>query len=176
MTFRQTHCDLTVPHPLWVFVGERRRKAAPLALAAPRVRRRALRLVTLLAVAEMLPLVPLVGQLPVLRGRRHLVGLFHFEEHRRGRVVLHGPGITERGRTFLFQRERQCEDVAQIHYYVARCGWVALNPSHLFLALNLTGVFCSRACSSLGSIPSLSEWLHCLCFCRRTFVENAASQ
>lgn len=102
MTFRQTHCDLTVPHPLRVFVGERRRKAVPLALAAPRVRRRALRLVTLLAVAEMLPLVLLVGQLPVLRGRRHLVGLFHFEEHRRGRAVLHGPGITERGRTFFF--------------------------------------------------------------------------
>lgn len=72
--------------------------------------------------------------------------------------------------------ENHCEDGAQIHYYVAQCGWVALNPSHLFLVLNFTGVFCSRACSSLGSILSRSEWLHCLCFCRRTFEENAASQ
>lgn len=67
VTFRQTHCELTVLHPLWVFVGERRRKAAPLTLAAPRVRRRALRLLALQAVAYLLPLVPLVRQLPVLR-------------------------------------------------------------------------------------------------------------
>lgn len=61
------------------------------------------------------------------------------------------------------------------------CGsvWVgiwALNPSHLFLELDLTGVFWSLGCSSLGSILTLSGWFHSLCFCRRTFVANTASQ
>lgn len=41
--------------------------------------------------AVLFPLALLVGQLPVLRGRGHFVGLFHFEEHRRGGTVLHGP-------------------------------------------------------------------------------------
>lgn len=99
-TFRQRHCELTVLHALWVFVGKRRWKAAPLTLAAPCVRRRTLRLLALQAVAYLLPLVPLVWQLPVLRWHWHLVGLFHFEEHRRGRAVLYGPAITEHSKTF----------------------------------------------------------------------------
>lgn len=61
------------------------------------------------------------------------------------------------------------------------CGsvWVGiwdLNPSHLFLVLDLTVVFWSLGCSSLGSILTLSGWFHNLCFCRRTFVANTASQ
>ena len=49
----------------------------------------------------LFPLTLLVGQLSVLRGRRHLVGLFHFEEHRRGGTVLHGPEFTDPARTVL---------------------------------------------------------------------------
>lgn len=130
------------------------------------------RLVSLLALAMLFPLILLVGQFPVLRGHRHLVGLFHFEEHRRRGTVLHGPEFTERGRAFLGS---QHEDVTKSIKWLTV--WVgAVNPSHLFLVLNLTEVFCSLACSSLGSIPSLSGWFHCLCFCRRTFVANTASQ
>lgn len=104
---------LTVPHSLGVFIGERRRKAAPLALTATRVRRRALGLrvlglrldwlwrVSLLAVAVLFPLTLLVGQFPVLRGHGHLVGLFYFEEQWRGGAVLHGPKSTQRRKTIL---------------------------------------------------------------------------
>lgn len=109
-------CNLTVPHSLWVFIRERRGKASPLTFTAPRVGRRALRLWLLglrldwlglvnllrrLTVAVLFLLAPLVGQLPVLRRRGHLVGLFHFEEHWRGGTVLHGPEFKDRGRTIL---------------------------------------------------------------------------
>lgn len=63
-----------------------------------------------------------------------------------------------------------------LRHYLAHCGWEAVKPSHLFLVLNLTGVFWSLACLSLGSILTLSGWFHSLCFCRRTFVANTASQ
>lgn len=36
----------------------------------------------------------LAGQLPVQSGRGHVVGLFHFEKHRRRGTVLHGPERT----------------------------------------------------------------------------------
>lgn len=65
---------------------------------------------SLLALAMLFPLILLVGQLPILRGHRHLMGLFHFEEHRRGGTVLHGPEFTERGRAFLGS---QHEDVTK---------------------------------------------------------------
>lgn len=109
-------CNLTVPHSLWVFIRERRGKAAPLTFTAPRIRRRALGLRLLglrldmlglvnllwrLAVAVLFPLTLLVGQLPVLRRRWHLVGLFYFEEHRRGGTVLHGPEFTDQRMTIL---------------------------------------------------------------------------
>lgn len=100
-------------HSLWVFIGERRGKAASFAFTATRIRWRALRLrllgqsldwlwlVRLLAVAVLFSLTPLVGQLSILRGSGHLVGLFHLEEHRRGRTVLHGSEFTESTRTIL---------------------------------------------------------------------------
>lgn len=109
-------CNLTVLHSLRVFVGKGRGKTPPFAFTTSRIRRRALGLRLLglgkgwlglvnllwrLTVAVLFPLALLVGQLPVLRGRGHLVGLFHFEEHRRGGTVLHGPEFTDRGRIVL---------------------------------------------------------------------------
>lgn len=61
---------------------------------------------------------------------------------------------------------------------IIMCGWefYAVNHSYLFFVLNLTWVFWSLVCSSLGSILTLSAWFQSLCFCRRTFVANTASQ
>lgn len=48
--------------------------------------------------------------------------------------------------------------------------------THLFFVLNLIGFFWNFVSSSLGSTLALSGWFHSLCFCRRTFVANTASQ
>lgn len=187
-TFKKMCCNLTVLHSFWVFVRERRWKATPLTFTAPCIRRRTLgmgllglrldwlglvNLLWRLAVAVLFPLTFLVGQLPVQSRRGHLMGLFHFEKHWRGGTVLHGPEFTDRGRTVWA--------VSIMTLLTPLCGsvWVgiwALNPSHLFLGLDLTGVFWSLGCSFLGSILALSGWFHSLCFCRRTFVANTASQ
>lgn len=99
----------SVLHSLWVFVRKRRGKAAPLAFTSPCIRWRALgmrllgvrldwqglvNLLWRLAVAVLFPLIFLVGQLPILRGCGHFMGLFHFEEHWRGGTDLHGPFLS----------------------------------------------------------------------------------
>lgn len=48
---------------------------------------------------------------------------------------LESPSVAEH----FFRRERQREDVAQIHYYVARCGWVAFKSQSPFLGVVLDG-------------------------------------
>ena len=45
-----------------------------------------------LTVDVRLLLASVQGHLAVVRRRGRLVGLFHFEEHRGGGAVLHGPG------------------------------------------------------------------------------------
>lgn len=100
-------CNLTVLHSFWVFIWEMGGRAVALTFAAPCIRWCALGLLGLvnllwgLAVAVLFPLTLLVGQLPVQSRCRCLVGFFHFEEHRRGGTVLHGPEFTDRKRTVL---------------------------------------------------------------------------
>lgn len=163
VTQRLVNCNLTVPHSLRVFVRVRRGKAAPLALAAARIWWRAvglrllglrldrLRLVNLLwrlAVAVLFPLTPLVGQLPILRGRGHLVGLFHFEEHRRGRTVLHGPEITERGRTIF--RGSQHYDVTNALMWLSVGGNLSSKSQSPFLGVELDGALLKLRLLVLG--------------------------
>lgn len=142
-------CNLTVPHPLWVFVGVRRGKASAFAFTAPRVRGCALGLRLLglrkdrqglvdllwrLTVAVLFPLAPLMGQLPILRGRGRLMGLFHFEEHRRGWAVLHGPEFTDRGRTV---QESQCYDFTNTIMRVSVGGNLSSKSQSPFLGVGL---------------------------------------
>lgn len=105
-------CDLTVLHSLWVFIMKRRRKAAPFAFTSSCIRWCALGLWLLLswlglmdllwrlALNVLSPLALVVGQFSILRGCRCLLSLFHFEEHRWGRTVLHGPKLTDRKDSF----------------------------------------------------------------------------
>lgn len=94
-----------------------------------------LRLMLLLAVAVavavLFPLTPLVGQLSILRGNGHLMGLFYLEEHWRWGTVLHGPEFTGSMRTIL---------ISQQHKYnkcVTVCGFELQSP---FLCVELDQV------------------------------------
>lgn len=127
------HCNLTVSHSLWVFIREWRRKTATLTLTATRIRWRALGLwllrlrldrlwlMSLLAVAVLFPFTFLVGQLPILRGHGHLVGLFYFEEHRRVGTVLHGPRFTKRGWTIFSSQHYDVTKTACGLLWVGNC-------------------------------------------------------
>lgn len=82
----------------------------------------------------LFPLALLVGQLSVLRGRGHLMGLFYFEEHWRGGTVLHGPEFTDRVRTSL---DSQHYDIANTIMWVSVSGNLSSKFQSPFLGVGL---------------------------------------
>lgn len=81
--------------------------------------------------AVLFPLTPLVGQLSILRGNGHLVGLFYLEEDWRGRTVLHGPEFTESTGTIQISLQYDYDERVSV------CGFEMQSP---FLCVELDWV------------------------------------
>lgn len=93
--------------------------------------------------AVLFSLNPVVGQLSVLRRNGHLVRLFHLEEHRRGRTVLHGPKFTESMRTILISQQHNenkrymlCGFDQHSPFFCVEFDWVLLKLCFLISGLH----------------------------------------
>lgn len=98
--------------------------------------------------AVLFPLTPLVGQLSILRGNGHLVGLFYLEEDWRGRTVLHGPEFTESTRTILISQPYDynksvtvCGFEPQSPFLCVELDWVLLKLGLLISGLHTDPVW-----------------------------------